>query len=539
MSSLARLLRAQVRRDRWLLPIWILGIALLGLAAGSAIGSQFATVTERASIVALASANPAFLFLRGLPDGLSVGSVAFFQAFSFTAVLAGLMSTFLVVRHTRADEELGRAELLGSTPIWRNASLTATLTLGVVANVLLTIAVAAGFMAGGLPFVGSMVAAAAVGCVGLFFVGVAAVVCQLLASGRASNGLAAALVGMAYLVRGVGDALGTPSPDLTSVTPSWLSWLSPIGWGQATRPFSEPTLLPVLPSIVGFGLLASAALLLRSRRDLGSSLLAERSGVASARPGGKSSLGLAWRLQRTTLLGWCAGVLILGSIAGGLGPVVAEAVSDNPSLSALLSSLTPGGTANIADLFTAAILGIASVLASAAGVQAVLRLRTEETEGHAELLLATPLSRPRWVVATLTVAIGSVLAVCAATGAGAGVAIAKSSGDVGAVVELIGDSLAFAPAALVLVAVTALVFAVAPRLTISLGWGLLAVALVIGQFGELLKLPDAVQSISPFHYSSALPAESLDVTAVISLLAVAAAISAVAIGTCRLRDLSS
>ncbi|CAN5525807.1 exporter of polyketide antibiotics [soil metagenome] len=539
MRAVALLLAAQARRDRWVLSIWILGIGVLGLAVGGAISSQFADESERASIVALAAANPAFLFLRGLPDGLSVGAVAFFQAFSFMAVLAGLMSTFLVVRHSRADEELGRAELLGSTPMRRSAELTATLLLGVIANALLCVVVAAGFIAGGMPIGGSIVAALAVGSVGLFFVGVAALVAQALPSGRGANGVAAALVGGAYLVRGIGDALGTPNTDLTHVTPNWLSWLSPIGWGQATRPFSEPTLTPLLLALAAFVVLAAMALVLRSRRDLGSSLVPERAGSARARLGGRSALGLAWRLQRATLVGWCVGVAVLGSIAGGLGPVIAEAVAGNASLSNLIASLVPGTQADVVDIFTAALLGIAGVLAGAAGVQAVLRLRSEEAEGRAELLLATPLSRARWVGATLMVATVSVLAVCVVVGAVTGVAIAKSNGDSFEVARFTGAALAHAPAALVFVALTALVFALAPRLTIPLGWGLLVLGLVIGQFGNLLQLPEWLQDVSPFHHSSAVPVENLNVTAALILIGIASVGALLASLAVRRRDLAS
>nr|WP_277359319.1 hypothetical protein [Arthrobacter vasquezii] len=114
MSGVLRLVLFQARRDRVTLPIWIAGIALLGFATSTAVATQFADEASRAAIVQLAASNPAFLFLRGLPAGTGVGAVVFFQGYAFTAVLAGLMSTFLVVRHTRADEELGRAELRGS-----------------------------------------------------------------------------------------------------------------------------------------------------------------------------------------------------------------------------------------------------------------------------------------------------------------------------------------------------------------------------------------------------------------------------------------
>ena len=143
----------------------------------------------------------------------------------------------------------------------------------------------------------------------------------------------------------------------------------------------------------------------------------ERTGRSHARLGGRSAIGLAWRLQRATLLGWCIGVAVLGSIVGALGPVVADAVEGNASLSDLIASLVPGSNADIVEIFSAALIGIAGVLAAAAGVQTVLRMRAEETEGRAELLLATPLSRVRWMLTTLAVAASSVIAVCLVTGA--------------------------------------------------------------------------------------------------------------------------
>lgn len=539
MRGFGYILRAQAKRDRWVLPLWIIGIALLGLAVAGAISTEFADEAERASIVALAAANPAFLFLRGLPDGLSIGSVAFFQAFTFTAVLAALMNTFMVVRHSRTDEELGRSELLGSTPIRRSTELAATLTMSVIANVLLAAAVATGYIAGGLPAAASITAALAVAGVGLFFAGVAAVVAQAMPSGRSSNGTAAALVGAAYLVRGIGDALGTPNADLTRVVPSWISWLSPIGWGQATRPFSEPTLAPLALTVVGFAVCAGVALVIRGRRDLGASVMPERGGAPGARVGGRSVLGLAWRLQRSTLLGWCIGVLVLGSIAGGLGPVVADAVAENAGLSELIASLVPASSTDVVDIFTAALLGIASVLAAAAGVQAVLRLRAEEAEGRAELLLSTPVGRARWVGSTIAVAAASVIAVCAATGLATGAAIAKTDGDVSAVAKYAGAALGYAPAALVFVAVTAIVFAIWPKLTVPLGWGLLILGLIIGQFGELLQLPEWVQNVSPFHHSSAMPVEALDLASALALVGISAAGAVVALAAVRRRDVSA
>ncbi|MDF2050896.1 polyketide antibiotic transporter, partial [Arthrobacter sp. Cr_A7] len=404
MRAVFRLALLQARRDRGTLAAWILGIAGLGYAAATAVTTQFGEDNERAALISVAAASPAFLFLRGLPDGISSGAVTFFQGYSFTAVLAGLMSAFLVVRHTRGDEDQGRFELVGSTQVTRVSSLYATLLLGTCANVVLALAVAAGFIGAGLPVEGSFLAGAAVGAVGLFFMAAAALVAQLMPSARSANGTASALVGAAYLVRGAGDALGTADQSLLHVTAAWPSLLSPIGWGQRIRPFTEADMLPLLVIGAGTAVLAGVSVALRKSRDLGASYIAaNESGPGRAGAGLASMLGLAWRLQRGGLASWCIISAALGAVAGGLGPVVRDALEGNPSVAELMSRIVPGD-AGLIDLFTTAMLGISGVLAAAAGIEAVLRLRAEEAEGRAELLLAVPASRLRWLGGTLAVA---------------------------------------------------------------------------------------------------------------------------------------
>lgn len=542
MGATVLLTLAQAKLDRWQLCIWVLGISLLGFAAAAAVGSEFDSEAERAGIIAVAAANPAFLFLRGLPDGTGIGAVVFFQGYAFMAVLAGLMSTFLVIRHTRTEEELGRAELLGSSPIARSAPLVATLLLGAAANVLLSVFTAAGFTAGGLPAAGSAVAGLAVGAAGVFFVSAAAVLAQFLPSGRGANGAAAALVGLAYLIRGIGDALGTAEPDLMRVASAWPSLFSPIGWGQRSRPFTTADPLPLLVPALAAAALAVLALRIRQRRDLGASLLPDRAGRARSSATGRSMLGLAWRLQRTTLAGWALGGAALGTVAGALGPVVSDTVAGNPSLAELIARLVPGSRADVVDVFAAALLGMAGVLGAAAGVQAMLRMRAEEAEARAELLLAAPKPRSAWLAANLAVAAFSATAVSAAAGTAAAVALGATDTAAGSGGTMVLAALAHVPAALVFTALAALIFAVAPRLTVPLGWGLLAAGLVLGQFGELLRLPAWLQNLSPFRHSPALPVENLDLTAITAALfltGASAALAATAASLLRRRDLTS
>jgi ABC-2 type transport system permease protein len=374
--------------------------------------------------------------------------------------------------------------------------------------------------------------------VGLFFMAAAALMAQVMPAARSANGAAAALVGGAYLVRGAGDALGTADASLLKVTAAWPSLFSPIGWGQRIRPFTESDALPLLVIGAGAIVLAGVALVLRNRRDLGASYIAaDESGAERAGAGLASMLGLAWRLQRGTVASWCFTAALLGAVAGGLGPVVRDALAGNQSLMELMNRLVPGD-AGLVDLFTTAMLGIAGILAAAAGIQAVLRLRAEEAEGRAELLLAVPASRVRWLGANITVAAISTTAVAAAAGAAAAVVLALAQAGGSNPGTVLAAALAHVPAALVFPALTLLVFALAPRWSGAVGWGALAVALVLGQFGELLGLPVWLQDLSPFRHSSAMPVEAFRPEGALLMAAVAVVAAAAAGRLVRERDLT-
>lgn len=534
MRAALTLLGFRLRRERVTLPLWILGCVGLLFGAGGAVAAEFGDVAERTGLIALAVANPAFLFLRGVPDGTSVGALVFFQTFSFLAVLVALMNTFLVVRHTRADEERGRAELVLAAPVPRWLDLAITLKVAAGANVLVAIGCIAAGLALDFGAAASVVLGLAVGGVGLAFAGIAALVAQAMPSPRGANGVAAALVGIAYLTRGVGDALGTPQ-GLDRVDPSWISWLSPIGWGQATRPFSEANPWPLL-ALLGLAVLTGgAALVVRARRDLDSSLIPERRGATGWRYA--SATALAARLQRGTLIGWTIGTVLLGGIAGALGPVVAEAIADNDQLADLIARLSPGAATDTAEVFVMGLLGIAGVLATAAGVQALSRLRVDEAEGRTELLLSTRLTRAGLLGRHLGVAVVTMLIVSLAAGLAAGVGTAATFGEP----HRLGDALAMTavqwPAGAIFLGLTALLFGFAPRATIPLGWGLLVLGLVLGQFGDLLGLASWARDLSPFAHIPAVPVEDADPVAMTIMLAVAFAFAAAGFVTLRRRDI--
>ena len=90
------------------------------------------------------ASNSAFVAMAGPARALNtIGGQVMWQASAFGAIVAGLMSMFLVGRHTRAEEESGRDELVRAAAVSRHASLTAALADALLANVVLGALVAA------------------------------------------------------------------------------------------------------------------------------------------------------------------------------------------------------------------------------------------------------------------------------------------------------------------------------------------------------------------------------------------------------------
>jgi ABC-2 type transport system permease protein len=536
VNLLAVLLAHRMRRDRVQLALWIIGTAALALMATTAVADTFGDRAERESILRLTILAPAILVFRGTPNGSDEGEFATFLILAFLALLAGLMSTFLAVRHTRGDEEQGRAELVEATPAGRTLPTVATVVHGLLANVLLGIAVALAFGLSGLPVDGSATAGAAVGATGLVFFAVGLVAAQVFRTSRGANGFSVAVVLAAYLVRGIGDALGESSEDGLTRTAAWPSRLSPIGWAQRTEPFTANDLVPLLLSLGVAAGLVGVVFAFQSARDSGASILPDAQGRAAAGPLLSGSLGLAWRLNAGAILAWAVGATVFGALATTLSPLVDEIGSEAPAMAETLRRFA-GDDASFEEAFVTTFFTMVGILAAAAALQAVMRARLEEAHGTAEPVLAAAVPRERWLggyAAIAAVAAGVVVGL-AAVGAVVG---ATSTDDPGATAELaLQAALAQLPAALVYLGAVLLLFVVAPRATIPLGWALLALGAFFGVFGELLGIPDWMHELSPFSHVPVPAGGEVDWTGGAWMLAIAAALVAASVVGMRRREL--
>jgi putative exporter of polyketide antibiotics len=358
------------------------------------------------------------------------------------------------------------------------------------------------------------------------FASVAAVTAQLSDSARASRGIAGGALGLAYLLRTVGDA----GSGL-----SWLTWASPVGWAELLRPFADERWWVAVLSLVACVALTAAACLLAARRDLGAGLLPSRPGRARAPGWLRSPSALAWQLQRVSLLWWTFGFAVTGAVLGASAQGIGAALNSAQARD-FITRL--GGRGGLIDAYFAALILMLGVTAAAYGMAAALRPRTEESEQRAELVLATPTGRIRWVAGHLVIAAAGPAVLLGAAGLTAGLAYGLRTGDVGSQLpRLLGAALAQVPATWLMAGVAVAATGLVPRMAASAGWAALGVIALLTLVGPTLRLPQWVMDISPFTHLPRLPGGSFTAVPLVWLAGVALLLAAAGLAGLRRRDL--
>lgn len=522
LTGTATLTRLIMRRDRARILVWIAAIAALVVLAAAGVAGLYPTQADLDDAAAATHGNAAAIALNGPDQALdTLGGQVAFQVGALGLVAVALMSMFMVGRETRAEEEAGRLELVRAMAVGRHAPTAAALTVVAGMNVAVGTLVTLGLLSQDLPSAGSVVFGVSFCALGFFFAGIATVAAQVTENTRVVYGSTGAVLGAAFVLRAAGD-----------IGDGTLSWFSPIGWAQETRPFAGERWWPLLIAAgCTVGLLAVAGTL-AAHRDLGAGLVPPRPGRSVAAASLGRPLGLALRLQRGSLIGWSVGLFLTGVAYGWVANDVEEFVGDNDAIRDIIAR--PGG-ASLTDSYLSTSLLTVALIATGYAVQSALRLRSEETGLRAEPVLATPVSRRRWVASHLAVALVGSMVVLAAAGLGAGLTYGIVSNDLGQVPRLLGAAVAYTPALWLLVGLATALFGLAPR-AVTAAWAAFAGCLVIGLLGEVLDFPAWVNDLSPFQHTPQLPAADLVVAPLTILAAIAAVLTSAGLTAFHQRD---
>ena len=522
------LLRLYLRRDRIVLPLWmvLLSVPLSTVYVGS-IAAVYPSPADRAAFAATIMASPAQRALYGNIYADSLGATGIWKAGMFHVLIA-VAVILTVIRHTRADEETGRSELLESTAVGRYASLTAALVMTASAAVLTGAIGFAGLLALDVPVAGSSAFALSLTCSGLVFAAVAAVTAQLSPSSRFARGSAFAVLAAAFTLRAVGDASSATGDSV-------LSWLSPLGWSLEVRPYAGDRFSVLLLHVLLTAVLVAVAYRLLAQRDLGAGLLAERPGPATAARRLRGVLSLALRLDRGSMLLWTVGLLLYGLIIGSVVNGIGGEIGDNAATRDIVARL--GGTDVMEQAFVAVAFNMLAMVASAFAISLTLRLHQEESGQRAEPLLAGAVSRNRWLASHLMIAIGASAAAMLIAGLAAGLTYGAAAGDIGAKLPtVLGTAAVALPAVWLAAAVTLALFGLLPRFTPA-AWGVLVGFIAVYLLGSLSGAPQWLLDLEPYAHTPRVGTGDFTAIPLVILLILDAALIAAGAVAFRRRDL--
>jgi ABC-2 type transport system permease protein len=476
-------------RRNWLrMLVWL--IVLAGLVAVVIVSQRqaFPTQADRTAYAAIAN-TPAVAALTGLPYAAgSLGGILIIKIWMTDAIALAFAVIFLVTRNGRAEEEVGRTELLRAGALGRHAYTLANWVIVAIFSVVVGLACAGAAIAEGLPGYGALVMGASFAGVGLVFLGIAALAGQLAQTSRGANGLSTIVLGVAYLLRAGGDL--SAKHDV----PGGLSWASPIGWGQAMRSFGENNWLPLL-LLVGVGLvLCLVSLRLEATRDLGAGLLPDRPGPRTASALTRTPIGLTLRLQRWSILGWGIGILIGGLFFGTVATAMANLLTGNKAAVAAILGPSKNVLGGLLGYFTMAdaLLVAAFVLGS------ISTVRTEEANGSVELQWTAAISRVRWAASRIVVPAIASLVVLVISGYAEGASYGAAIHDPSQAGRYVGIALAYWPTMLLMIGLVVLLAGWLPRASITASWVVYGVVVLVSMFGQLFKLPDWLANNTPF-----------------------------------------
>lgn len=532
MSGFGAAFHLAFRRSRMFYLWWVIALsAILPLT----VTKYHDLVPEGQSgqlVLAQLSGNPTMRAMLGPAFDLgNPGGFTFWRVGTFIAAAVGMMAALGVIRATRAEEEEGRVELVRSGAVSPAAPLAAGIALGLLACLVLGLASGLMMLAATPGIAGAAATGLGLTLTGAIFVGVAAVFAQVFPSARTARVWSLGIVlGGLYLARAMVDA-----PASTPTLDAW-RWAMPLDWAALARPYASERWWVFLLPLGLTAVLVALAFWLESLRDVGAGLRAASSGVATASPSLSGAVGLSWRLVRVSVIGWTIGIVVSAIGMGALSTTVDSAFTDQPQILDMLRKLG-GGTDVIRDAFFSAMLGIMATIVTIAGITLLARLRSEENDGHSEVMLATSTTRWRYALSMLVPAVLLPVVLLVATGAFIPVMQANHDGSAAVIGTITNASLVLIPGIVLVMGFAMLLVGWLPR-WYGLVWVVIGWTMFVSWILALFSPPDWLLKLQPWGWLPHLPSDPMRWGAFSIELALGLAMLALGLFGYRRRDIA-
>ena len=245
------------------------------------------------------------------------------------------------------------------------------------------------------------------------------------------------------------------------------------------------------------------------------------------------------KLQKGVFIGWTIVAVLFATIVGGIADQIGDLLNSSDIMQQYLSGL--GGTTQAIQSMLGAMLAIIMLSLMAYVIQVTGRIRTEETSNRLEPLLATNLSRNRWMLSNIVLIVTGTAFMTAISGlvvaVTAGLALELPVSEWG-MLDYTLAGLSYAPALLIFAGLTIMGIGLYPKLALGVSWLAFTFVVVISQFGALLKLPEWAMKASPLWHVAVAPAEDINLRSTLTLGSITLVLIVVGLIAFRKRDIS-
>jgi polyether ionophore transport system permease protein len=489
--------------------------------------SAYPAISDRLALAHSLGNNDAVRLFYGKPyDLLSVGGYVAWRVGGVMTIFAAVWGLLAAVRALRAEEDAGRAELVLAGILARRGIYLAALAAIAAGALFLWLATFLGLAVAGLALGGSAYLALAILTMAPVFAGIGALASQLAPTRRIAIELSSGALLLFFLARVVAD---------TSTQLGWLRWATPLGWAEELRPFTGARPAVLLLPLAASALLLIAAGAISLRRDVGTGLLPAHDSAPLNPRLLSSPTAQTLRGERGSLVAWLAGSGFFAFIIGVISTSISSAGLSGAVQRQLrqvtgVSIITPAGYIGFTFVFFVLVLSLFACAQLAAA-------RNAELDQQLETLFALPVSRIRWLMGRLVLAIAGMaaLGLCAGVLAWAGAATQNAGVSFVQMLEAGANCL---PVALLFLGLGALAYAMLPRASSGIAYGLVIVAFVWQLFGSVLSVPKWALELTPFAHVGLIPAQAFRAGDAAVMLAIGFASMLAAVWLFARRDLS-
>ena len=320
---------------------------------------------------------------------------------------------------------------------------------------------------------------------GWAFSALAAVASQLGRQVGQARSLSMIALALAFGVRVAADQVAEGSSS------DWLRWLSPLGWRDLVRPYSDDR----------FAVLAVCGVIALVLAIVAAALAAHREYLDSYLPDSSSSrrrwrllghMDLLARLSRRGVLGWALASTGLAALYGSVSGSVNDLLAPDSPTASYVGKMASGSAV---EQFMSLLTVVTVLLVAVAAVRRMNRLAGLEHAGLVEVELATGVSRSRLFLSQVLGAMieSAILLLISAAVLAATTAVQLT--DDHAVARAFVFTVSQMPGMVAAVGIAAALVGLAPRL-VGLSWAVVTWSAFAQFFGGLVELKDWAKDLS-------------------------------------------